>query len=141
MVLLSDVGLVELRSVCLEIVLILTQDRCTVCTERTIGSQIVWDAPDGFVSDMGRVESRFSPFGDSVSVSARQVHGVHRTYHRHRNRFGRTRWYSLVTWLKWKLGSVCLGILLLLMHDWCTVCIKRTVGSEIVFEAPDGTPI
>jgi hypothetical protein len=52
-------------------VLILTQDRCTVCTERTIGSQIVFDAPDGLVSDMGRVESRFSPFGDSVSVSAR----------------------------------------------------------------------
>jgi hypothetical protein len=71
MVLLSDVGLVELCSVRLEIVLILTQDRCTVCTERTIGSQIVFDAPDGLVSDMGRVESRFSLFGDSVSVSAR----------------------------------------------------------------------
>jgi hypothetical protein len=56
MVLLSDVGLVELCSVRLEIVLILTQDRCAVCTERTIGSQIVWDAPDGLVSDMGRVE-------------------------------------------------------------------------------------
>jgi hypothetical protein len=83
MVLLSDVGLVELYSVCLEIVLILTQDRCTVCTQRTIGSQIVWDAPNGFVSDIGRVESRFSPFGDSVSVSARQVHGLHRTYNRH----------------------------------------------------------
>jgi hypothetical protein len=46
------------------------------------------------VSDVGRVESRFSPFGDSVSVSARQVHGLHRSYHRHRNRFGRTRWDS-----------------------------------------------
>jgi hypothetical protein len=33
--------------VCLEIVLILTQDRCTVCAERTIGSEIVLDAPDG----------------------------------------------------------------------------------------------
>jgi hypothetical protein len=111
-----------------------------ICTKRTIGSQIVWDAPDGLVSDMGHMESRFSPFGDSVSVSARQVHGLHRTYHRHRNRFGRTRWDSLVTWLKWKLGSVHLGIVLLLMHDWCTVCVKRTVGSEIVLEAPDGTP-
>jgi hypothetical protein len=27
-------------------VLILTQDRCTVCTEHTIGSEIVLDAPD-----------------------------------------------------------------------------------------------
>jgi hypothetical protein len=94
MVLLSDVGLVELYSVRLEKVLILTQYRCTVCTQRTIGSQVVWDAPDGLVSDMGRVESRFSLFGDNVSVSARQVHGLHRTYHRHRNRFGRTRWDS-----------------------------------------------
>jgi hypothetical protein len=31
----------------LEIVLILTQDRCTVCAERTIGSKIVLEAPDG----------------------------------------------------------------------------------------------
>jgi hypothetical protein len=111
-----------------------------VCTECTIGSQIVWHAPDGLVSDMGRVESRFSLFGDSVSVSARQVHGSHQTYHRHRNRLGRTRWDSLVTRLKWKIGSVRLEIVLLLMHDWCTVCVKCTVGSEIVLEAPDGTP-
>ena len=25
---------------------ILTEDRCTVCTERTIGSEIILDAPD-----------------------------------------------------------------------------------------------
>jgi hypothetical protein len=71
MVLQSDVGLVELCSVRLEIVVILTQDRCTVCTKRTIGLQIVFDAPDGLISDMGHVESCFSSFGDSVSVSSR----------------------------------------------------------------------
>jgi hypothetical protein len=38
MVLLGDDGLVELYSVHLEIVLTLTQDRCMVCTARTIGS-------------------------------------------------------------------------------------------------------
>ena len=37
----------KLISVGLEIVVVLTQDRCTVCVERTIGSEIVWDAPDG----------------------------------------------------------------------------------------------
>jgi hypothetical protein len=47
MVLLSDEGLVELYSVHLEIVLILTQDRCTVCTEHTISIEIVLDAHDG----------------------------------------------------------------------------------------------
>jgi hypothetical protein len=33
--------------VCLEIVLILTQDSCMVCVECTIGSEIIFDAPDG----------------------------------------------------------------------------------------------
>jgi hypothetical protein len=47
MVLVSDVGLVELYSVRLEKVLILTQDRCTVCTEHTIGIEIVLDTLDG----------------------------------------------------------------------------------------------
>jgi hypothetical protein len=42
--------------------------------------------------------------------------------------------------LKCKLGSVRLEIVLLLMQDWCTVCVQRTVGSEIVLEVPDGTP-
>ena len=61
----------KLDLVYLEIVLVLTQDKCTVCTERTIGSEIVLDAPDGTPCDVGHVESPFSPFGDSVSVSAR----------------------------------------------------------------------
>ena len=37
----------KLVSVRLEIVLILTLDRCMVYAERTIGSKIVLDAPDG----------------------------------------------------------------------------------------------
>jgi hypothetical protein len=45
-----------------------------------------------------------------------------------------------VTRLKWKLGSVRSEIMLLLMQDWCTICVERIVGSEIVLEAPDGTP-
>ena len=44
--------------------------------------------------EMGHVESRFGPFGDSVSIGARYVHGLHQTYQ----------------------------------------------GSEIVLDAPDGTP-
>ena len=43
----GDVGHVESRSVHLEIVLVLVQDRCTVCAKRTIGSDIILDAPDG----------------------------------------------------------------------------------------------
>jgi hypothetical protein len=37
----------KLDSVCLEIVLILTQDGYTVFIECTIGSEIVLDTPDG----------------------------------------------------------------------------------------------
>ena len=31
-------------------------------------------------------------------------------------------------------------IVLILMQDRCTVCVKRTIGSEILLDAPDGTP-
>ena len=37
----------KLVSVYLKIVLILTQDRCTVCVERTIGLEIFLEALDG----------------------------------------------------------------------------------------------
>jgi hypothetical protein len=37
----------KLVSVCLEIVLIFTQDRCLTYAEHTIGSEIVLHAPDG----------------------------------------------------------------------------------------------
>jgi hypothetical protein len=40
-----------------------------------------------------------------------------------------------------KLRSVRLEIVLLLMQDWRTVCIERTVRSEIVLEPTDGTPM
>jgi hypothetical protein len=36
----------KLVLVCLKIVLIVTQDRCTVCTEHTIGSEIILHTPD-----------------------------------------------------------------------------------------------
>ena len=47
MELLGDVGHVESRSVRLEMVLVLVQDRCTVCAKCIIRSDIVLDAPDG----------------------------------------------------------------------------------------------
>ena len=61
----------KLISVHLEIVLMLTQDRRTVCVERIIGSKIILDAPMELLGDVGCVESCFFLFGDSVSVGAR----------------------------------------------------------------------
>ena len=46
------------------------------------------------LGDVGRVESCFGPFGDSV----------------------------------------------ILMLDRCTVCTEDTIGSEIILDAPNGTP-
>ena len=47
MVPLGDEAQVEARFGLSDIVLILTQDRCTVYVEHTIGSKIIFDAPDG----------------------------------------------------------------------------------------------
>ena len=46
MELLGDVGHVESRSVRLEMVLVLVQDRCTVCAKRTVSSEIILDTPN-----------------------------------------------------------------------------------------------
>ena len=45
-----------------------------------------------------------------------------------------------MTRVKWKLVSVLSEIVLILMEDRCIVCVERTIGSEIIFDAPDGTP-
>jgi hypothetical protein len=42
------------------------------------------------LGDVGHEESHFGPFGDRVSVGEREVHWLHRMYHRLRNRFGRS---------------------------------------------------
>ena len=47
MVPLGDEAQVEARFGPSDIVLILTQDRCSVCVEHTIGSEIILDALDG----------------------------------------------------------------------------------------------
>ena len=71
MVPLGDEAQVQPRFCLSDIVLTLTQDRCTVCVECIIGSKIILDAPDRLLGDVGHEESLFFPFGDSVSVGAR----------------------------------------------------------------------
>jgi hypothetical protein len=50
--------------------LLLTQDRCTDCSESTIGSEIVIVVPMELLGDVGHQKSHFGPFGDSVRVGA-----------------------------------------------------------------------
>ena len=45
-----------------------------------------------------------------------------------------------VTWDMWNLILVRLETVLVSVHDRCTVCAKRSIGSEIFLDAPDGTP-
>jgi hypothetical protein len=43
-------------------------------------------------------------------------------------------------WVMWNLVSVYFETVLALMQYRCMVCAKRTIGSEIVSDAPDDTP-
>jgi hypothetical protein len=44
-----------------------------------------------------------------------------------------------VMWVMWNLVLAHLEIVLVSMEDRCIVCVKRTIGSEIVLDAPGGT--
>jgi hypothetical protein len=90
--------------------------------------------------DLSQVEGRIDPVGDNVNLDARSVHGLCWMYHRVRNHFGCTRWYTYVTWIKLKLISVHLETVLMSTQDRCTVCAECVIGLEIISDAPDGTP-
>ena len=42
--------------------------------------------------------------------------------------------------VKWRHALVSLEKVLVSTQDRCTVCAKRTIGSEIYLDGPDGTP-
>jgi hypothetical protein len=82
----------------------------------------------------------FDLFGDSLNFGTGKVHGLRRRYHEHGNIIQHTRWYSYVMYVKWKLVSVCLDIVLVSAQDRCTVCAERSIGMEIFLGTPEGTP-
>jgi hypothetical protein len=88
--------------------------------------------------DEAQVDARFGLLGDSANLDARYGHSLHRTYHRLRNHFEHTRWISSVILIMWNLVSIHLETVLVLVQDRCMVCAKRS--SEIILDAPDGTP-
>ena len=96
--------------------------------------------PMELLDDVCHMESRFGLFRNSVSFGARYVHSLRLMHHILRNHFGCTIWYSWVKRLKWKLGSVSLEIVLILMQGRCMVCMEHTICLEINLDAPDGTP-
>ena len=82
------------------------------------------------LGDMGHVESHFFPFGDSVSVVVRYAQKSFWTH-------------SMVPLGDEAQVEAHFGLSdteLILTQDRCTVCIERTIGSEIILDAPDVTP-
>jgi len=61
----------ELVSFCLEIVLVSVQGRCTVCAKRTLGLDIVFNAPMILLGDEAQVEARFSQCRNSANLDTR----------------------------------------------------------------------
>ena len=71
MVPLGDEAQVEAPFGLSDMVLILTQDRCTVSSNVPLDQKSFWTHPMELLGDVGHVESHFILFGDSVSVGAR----------------------------------------------------------------------
>ena len=55
----------------LEVVLVLAQDRCTVCAECTSGMEIILGTPVVLQGVVIHVEAPFGAFGGSVTLGAR----------------------------------------------------------------------
>jgi hypothetical protein len=47
------------------------QDRCMVCTERTIGSEIILDAMIVLLGDVYQAKGHFDPFGYWLNLGTR----------------------------------------------------------------------
>jgi cytochrome b len=92
------------------------------------------------LGDVHQVEARFSPFGDSVNLGVRYMHGLWQIHHGQENNFGHTPWYSMVMYANWKLVSFRLEIVLVSTQDRCMVCTERTIDLEIIFGTSIGTP-
>ena len=61
----------NLASFCLETVLVLVQDRCTLCAKRTRGSKVILTLSMVPLGDEAQVEARFGPLGHSANLDAR----------------------------------------------------------------------
>ena len=61
----------NLASFCLETVLVSVQDRCMVCTRRTIGSEITLEHLMVPLCDEAQMEAQFGPFEHSANPDAR----------------------------------------------------------------------
>jgi hypothetical protein len=89
---------------------------------------------------MGQMEACFGPFGDSVNLDARLVHGFAPNMQYTRKSF----WAHMMELLgdggQMELISVCLQTVLISVQGRCTICAEYTTGIEILLATPDGPP-
>ena len=129
----------NLTSFCLETVLVSVQDSCMVCARRTIGLEIILDAPDGTTRRRGSSGSSFQSIWrlckSSCKIGARFASNVP---------YARKSFWTHPTELLgevvvWNLTSFHLETVLVSVQERCMVCARCTIGSKIVLDAPDGT--
>ena len=60
----------------LETVLVSLQDRCKVCAKHTMAQKSFWTHLMVPLGDLGQVEARFGPFGDSANLDVGDVGDV-----------------------------------------------------------------
>jgi hypothetical protein len=58
------------------------------------GMKIFLATPDDLLGGVGQMEAHFDPFGDSINVHTKLVHGLRRTCNRLKSCFRRTGWNS-----------------------------------------------
>ena len=123
----------------LEIMLILTQNRCTVYAKRTMGSEIIFDAPDGTPRWCGLCRILFRYVWRQCKcrckIGARFASNVPKD----------RKWFSMHPMeLLGDVGHVeslffPLQIVFVSIQDRCIVCARHSIGSDIVLDTPDGT--
>ena len=92
------------------------------------------------LGDVGHVESRFSAFGDSVSVECKIGARFHVKRTRASESFYTNPMVLLVTMLKCKNDLVHLEIVLILTQDRCMLYSEPTISLEVILDTPDRTP-
>ena len=91
------------------------------------------------LDDMCHMESLYGLFRNSVSFGARYVHSSRLMHHILRTILEAPVGTSLKR-VKWKLGLICLEIVLIFMEDRCAGCMEHTICLEINLDTPGRTP-
>jgi hypothetical protein len=85
------------------------------------------------------VEACLSPFGDSGNLNERKLRGFVSNVPLDQKLSWTHPMELLREWVMWNLILVHLETVLVSVQYRCTVCAKRTLGSEIILDEPDDT--